>query len=369
MIKKMILDNTYFIEHDSEKNINKIAVKLAIDENGNIPDWVEVVREGSWDDDWKGEFRYTEETLNLFKENFDKNILRYADGEIPFNYRHDMGGKASGWIEKMEIRPKIMMSGESVKSFWVKTAWTPNAKKEIAEREWKYYSIEDVAEYTDPETQEIHYHVLVGVALTNVPFISELEPAVRMNSKNNKKKEDYNMGLEEQVKTLSNEKTELAVEVKTLSTKNESLEESVTKLTSDMEAMKLAQTEKDALIEKETEVVDIITTAATTGKKLKPSILDATKESKEYKIGMESIDALKLAIDLLPELDINTLSRPQPIEMKKDDGKKDLSQGEFIAKVKERAAKKVEADKDLNSNVAYKLSNEELLSEGYTYTY
>ena len=190
MIKKMILDNTYFIEHDSEKNINKIAVKLAIDENGNIPDWVEVVREGSWDDDWKGEFRYTEETLNLFKENFDKNILRYADGEIPFNYRHDMGGKASGWIEKMEIRPKIMMSGESVKSFWVKTAWTPNAKKEIAEREWKYYSIEDVAEYTDPETQEIHYHVLVGVALTNVPFISELEPAVRMNSKNNKKKED-----------------------------------------------------------------------------------------------------------------------------------------------------------------------------------
>ncbi len=366
-----ILDDQFYISRDENKRY--ISISLQADAQGNVPEWMEVVREGNWSDFFKGDFQYTERVLDTFKSNFDNNVLRYKDGQIPFNYRHDIGGEAAGWVDKMELRNKVMQSGDIVKSFWFHVSWTVPAKEAIADHRWKYASIEDLPVWTDPETGEMFENVIFGVALTNIPFVSEIEPAmaIRLNSTQYKKKEEDDMPPEnlQEIKTLTTENTTLKLDKQTLEKTNTDLSDNLTKLTKEFEDFKGTIEADKAAGVKDAEAIKMLEDGVRVSKKLNASILDDPKKTEEFKVARETPEAFKMMLSKLPVLDVATPPAGHggtPPEVP-GDGKKELTSGEFRDKAL-KLTKEDPALKDLKQHEAYSKAVEMLTEQGYSYT-
>lgn len=98
-----------------------------------------------------------------------KNIQAGVRGIEPYiNYDHrEHTGEAAGWIKDSNIRDN---------GLWVKIEFTDDAVEKIRKKGYKYFSSEFTDKYTDPKTGEEYQDVLIGGALTNVPFLKDLEP-------------------------------------------------------------------------------------------------------------------------------------------------------------------------------------------------
>ncbi|MDP9694477.1 UNVERIFIED_ORG: hypothetical protein J2X79_002036 [Arthrobacter globiformis] len=76
-------------------------VKIKADNQGNAPKTIELLRTGTWQTPWHGEFEITPEDIKQFVVNADKGIgLAEADPKIPLNYGHESWDKAAGWIRR-----------------------------------------------------------------------------------------------------------------------------------------------------------------------------------------------------------------------------------------------------------------------------
>lgn len=149
-------------------------VEIKADAEGNAPKTIELLRTGSWNTPWHGEFDITPEDIVQFIVNADKGIgLIEADPRIPINYGHDAGGKAAGWI------PKLYASDDG-NALLGDPDWTPTAKKEIKDGEWVAISPEFNPRSYQWENPEQEYdfapNVLTGAALTNIPLFKKLKP-------------------------------------------------------------------------------------------------------------------------------------------------------------------------------------------------
>lgn len=161
-------------------------VKISADETGNPPKTIELLRTGTWNTPWHGEFEITPDDIQQFVINATNGIgLVEADPKVPVNYGHESWDKAAAWI------PKLYAS-EDGNALLGDPEWTPAAAQAIKDGEWKYISPEFNPRsypWEDPE-QEYNFvsNVLTGAALTNIPLFKKLKPITASRLPNKKVK-------------------------------------------------------------------------------------------------------------------------------------------------------------------------------------
>lgn len=129
---------------------------------------VQILRVGAWDHPSYGHFNVEDNDLATFKENFDKQIRR-QDIAVDFEHFSDDPGGAAGWVKDLEIKNHAL---------YALIEWTKRGMAALKDKLFRYFSPEFDFEYSDPETGMEYKDVLIGGALTNRPFIKDMEPVV-----------------------------------------------------------------------------------------------------------------------------------------------------------------------------------------------
>ena len=146
-------------------------------------DWFMACHEYQSDGTSKGDISISAEEMADFVSNFKAGIVRrWPDKNgmfrLKINYEH-WGSTFAGWIVDAELREKKLTTGQTVKALWLKAEWTSDAATAIEKEELNYFSIEYFSGdklYRDDQTGKTYRNVLVGGALTNDPFVMEMEP-------------------------------------------------------------------------------------------------------------------------------------------------------------------------------------------------
>lgn len=127
--------------------------------------WVHALPIGTWRHPIKGVVNHTFENIQRFADNIN-NRIRGID--LYANYDHrEKGGDAAGWIKAAEARED---------GLWVQVDWTEKAAKKLEDKEYRYWSSEYMDEWENPHTGQKHKDVLIGGALTNIPYLKNLVP-------------------------------------------------------------------------------------------------------------------------------------------------------------------------------------------------
>lgn len=128
--------------------------------------WVWIATEGSWKGYDDGEFTLTREAFQNAVDVFEANGI-----ELALNFDHERR-EAAGWYMALQIR-----DGKDGKAeLWGKLKLTPAGRKAIADETFKYTSIEFDVNAVDEITGQKIGPRLIGVALTNYPFIKGQKP-------------------------------------------------------------------------------------------------------------------------------------------------------------------------------------------------
>ncbi|MFJ6416482.1 phage protease [Paeniglutamicibacter sp. NPDC091659] len=161
----------------------RTLVKIKADAEGNAPKTIELLKTGSWETPWHGEFEITPQDIQEFVRHFEQGVgLVEDDKQAPINYGHKAADKASGWMPKL-------YADDSGTALLTDPNWTPAAVQAIKDGEWKYISPEFNPRNYPWENPEQEYefvpNVLTGAALTNIPLFKKLKPvtASRLPSK------------------------------------------------------------------------------------------------------------------------------------------------------------------------------------------
>lgn len=133
------------------------------EDNGCV---IQLLRTGKWNHPKYGPILITEKTFDDIIHNFEENV-RGVDLAIDTEHKADKGAK--GWIKE------VFKDGAKL---FAEVNWTPSGEKAIKDGEYKYISAEYSPLYTDTESGQNFRNVLVGAALTNRPFIKDMDPVL-----------------------------------------------------------------------------------------------------------------------------------------------------------------------------------------------
>lgn len=130
--------------------------------------WVEAIAPKTYKTPGYGEVVITPEKI----DNFVSSILTKVRGqEVAINYEHGVdpakGNKAAGWIRDARKNAKGNLE--------LAVDFTENAKQEIINKEWKYFSLEWDDSWEHPDGV-IYKDVVMGGGLTNRPVAKGLMP-------------------------------------------------------------------------------------------------------------------------------------------------------------------------------------------------
>lgn len=141
--------------------------KVTLDEHDGVAtSWIQGMTLGTYHHPVHGEITFTEQRIKRFAENVNNNV---RGTELDIDYEHkNKDGKAAGWVKKAADR------GQD--GLYLLVEWTADAAKAIKAREWRYFSPEFNDSWTHPKTQKKFYDVLFGGALTNRPFLKDIQP-------------------------------------------------------------------------------------------------------------------------------------------------------------------------------------------------
>jgi len=151
------MNNTFHIATMlNEDNIKQL-------QEGNVTN-IFIIKTGIWDSDWHGDFEFKKEDLEQMVKNFNNNVYRQ---EVPINFGHDRGGKAAGWHKVLSVED-IDDNNSHLRG---DIDLTPAGAEAVKNGEYKYYSAEIAHVYKDEDTGGKFANVLIGGALTNIPFM------------------------------------------------------------------------------------------------------------------------------------------------------------------------------------------------------
>jgi hypothetical protein len=136
--------------------------------------WIEALPARVYTTPQYGEIPVTVDKLERFIANFT-NRVRGQDIATDFEHGRDpaKGLGASGWYRGFEIRPSS--DDPEQQSLFANVAFTDEAKKEIQEGKWKYWSLEWDDEYVT-DSGEMVPDVILGGGLTNRPVAKRTMP-------------------------------------------------------------------------------------------------------------------------------------------------------------------------------------------------
>jgi len=153
---------------------NVLVSVMAFSEEGNVV-WLEAMPAKTWHTMEYGEVPMPVEKLQRMVDNFKRNV---RGQDIATNFEHGMdrakGNKASGWFRDFKIAPSG--NDPNTMSLHAAVEFTEEAKRELADKQWRYFSLEWDDYWQHPETQEPFEDVIVGGALTNRPVAKGLVP-------------------------------------------------------------------------------------------------------------------------------------------------------------------------------------------------
>lgn len=140
--------------------------------------WVNIVNLGEYEHPEYGTITFTEEDFRQWKANLERGVMggRCEDGRpcIATDYGHAMDEnlppemqKASGYIKDLKLE------GNRV---YALVEFTPRALEGIKNKEWSWFSVSVVDSLIDQRTGQDVGSTLLGGALTNRPYIPDLEP-------------------------------------------------------------------------------------------------------------------------------------------------------------------------------------------------
>lgn len=148
-------------------------------------DWFEACHVFKSEGTYRGDFEITEDDLHDFVNNFRNAVNRRyinAEGkqELHIDFDHYMDGakgyEACGWIVDVKVENKVLPNGSTRATLYMKPKWTMRAQQLIADGAYRYFSIEFDRDYYDDQSGKTARNVLAGGALTNDPFVTEMEP-------------------------------------------------------------------------------------------------------------------------------------------------------------------------------------------------
>ena len=138
------------------------------------PIWIEALPARNYNTPYYGEVPITTATLDNFITNFRENV---RGQEIATDFEHGVdpakGKKASGWYRDFKVAPSS--DDPNTPSLWAEVEFTEEAKGEIKDKKWRYFSLEWRDEWADNDGQKFN-DVIVGGALTNTPVAKRTLP-------------------------------------------------------------------------------------------------------------------------------------------------------------------------------------------------
>lgn len=180
----------------------KLHEVCLLSEEGNTSR-TQIFKKGTFDHPWYGLLEFDDEVFDTFIKNFNDNVRGI---DIQANYGHASYDEAAGWIKE------IVAEGDKL---FANIEWTDEAAAKIRAKKWKYISPEFDLAYKDNETGEVYGATIVGVALTNIPFLKGMDQvSSKLNELNDeqitrfmelaKSEKDKTMKLEELLEALKN---------------------------------------------------------------------------------------------------------------------------------------------------------------------
>jgi len=135
-------------------------------DDATLSSWIQLMPLGSYNHVLHGQINITPQKVQKFVENFRKNV-RGIKLDVDYDHKaHD--GKAAGWIEDIQDR--------GFDGLWGRVKWTQPAYQSLKAGEYQYFSPEFQDEWEHPQTSEVHQDVLFGGAITNRPFLKDIQP-------------------------------------------------------------------------------------------------------------------------------------------------------------------------------------------------
>lgn len=129
--------------------------------------WIEAIEAKTYVTPKYGPVEITEAKLQNFVKNFHDGV---RGQEVALGFEHGLdvakGDKASGWIRDAKTENNKLLLG---------VEFTEPAKKEIGDKEWKYFSLEWEDEWLHPDGMTFE-DVMMGGTLTNRPVAKGLMP-------------------------------------------------------------------------------------------------------------------------------------------------------------------------------------------------
>jgi phage I-like protein len=144
----------------------KTMVDLAflMSESATAENWIQIMKAGEFDHPGFGKLKITPADLHQFKENFDKKV-RGVDLAVDVAHEPDKGAVA--WFKELKVDGDKLMA---------KVAWTEEGATLIKSGKYRYFSPEFTFSYTDAESGKQFKDVLLGGAITNRPFLKNMDP-------------------------------------------------------------------------------------------------------------------------------------------------------------------------------------------------
>lgn len=143
------------------------SVALAASQGG----WHPIARLGEYQDRRYGKFSITRADY----EAWQRNLAQAQNGEVPIDYDHQAergNTKAAGWVRALRL------VGSRVEAL---IDWTPEGEQNVREGYWRYVSPTFTAHYRDEKGRDLG-RALLGVALTNRPFLRQGMPALNLSA-------------------------------------------------------------------------------------------------------------------------------------------------------------------------------------------
>lgn len=180
--------------------------KIKADASGSGPLTLQLLRAGSWNTPWHGDFEISPADIEQFVANYKANIGLPAEseGKIQVNYGHKSYDEAAGWMSNLRAEEV-----DGIQSLVADVEWTEDAAAAIKAGKWRYISPEfnpRALPWEDPEEEwRMVANVLTGAGLTNIPLFKKLKKvaASERPDSSNKSKEGEPMAFKlEEVRVL-----------------------------------------------------------------------------------------------------------------------------------------------------------------------
>lgn len=158
-------------------------------DTSKLPDTIEVLRAGAWPETSnKGMLYISPDNLNNYVTNFDNGVGIPGGkefGQLPIDFNHDDDDQAAGWITKLFVQENTLFAN---------VTWTDAGAAALRGGMYKCFSPSFwpscLGEWYDPENwNSTATDVLVGGALTNIPFFKDLTAIMASRAGNGKDKQ------------------------------------------------------------------------------------------------------------------------------------------------------------------------------------